>query len=113
MNRRIAARGLAAASLFLGTTLACAAAIDDTKAKSLMTAGGCTTCHAVDHKVVGPAFKDIAAKRKAESGAVATLEKKVRAGGKGDYGAIPMPPNAEAKINDSDLHELVEWILTK
>lgn len=89
------------------------AALDDAKALDIMKKSGCTACHSVDKKIVGPSFKDIAAKRKGEADALATLEKAVRAGGKGAFGPMPMPPNPAAKISDADLHELVEWILTK
>ena len=89
------------------------AALDDAKAQDLLKKAACAACHTIDKKGVGPAYKDVAAKRKGESDAVATLEKAVRGGSKGTYGTIPMPPNPMAKISDADLHELVEWILTK
>lgn len=98
--------------LMLGASSA-HAALDDAKALDIMKKSGCTGCHSVDKKIVGPSFKDVAAKRKGEADAVATLEKAVRAGGKGAFGPMPMPPNPVAKISDADLHELVEWILTK
>ena len=89
------------------------AALDDAKAQELLKNGGCVACHSVDKKILGPAYKEVALKRKAESDAVATLEKSVRNGGKGVYGPIPMPPNPASKISDADLHALVEWVLTK
>ena len=101
-----------ASMLMLGATTA-HAALDDAKALDALKKGGCTACHAVDHKVLGPAYKDVAAKRKGEADAVATLEKSVRGGSKGTYGPMPMPPTAQAKISDADLHELLEWVLTK
>jgi cytochrome c len=72
---------------------------------------GCLACHAVDKKLVGPAFKDVAAKYKGQPDAVAKLTEKVRKGGSGNWGQIPMPPNPEAKISDADLKTVVEWIL--
>jgi len=111
MKSGISAVGIAG-MLLLATTGA-HAAIDDAKAKDLMKAGGCGACHTVDKKVVGPAFKDVAAKHKGEAGAVDALVKVVRAGGKGVYGPVPMPAVPEAKIGDADLHGLVEWILSK
>jgi cytochrome c len=75
-----------------------------------MTKAGCTACHAKDKKLVGPAFKDIAAKYKGQD-AVATLMQKVRAGGKGVYGPIPMPPSGPDKIADADLKAAIEFIL--
>jgi cytochrome c len=89
------------------------AALDDAKAQDLLKKGGCTACHSVDKKIVGPAYKDVAAKHKGEADAVAKLEKVVRSGGKGTYGTMPMPPNPVAKISDADLHELVEWVLSR
>ena len=89
------------------------AARDDAKAEALMKKSGCATCHTVDKKLVGPAYTAVAAKRKSEKDAAAVMEKSVRAGSKGVYGPIPMPPNPAAKISDADLHDLVEWVLTK
>ena len=89
------------------------AGIDDAKAAALLKTGGCSTCHTVDKKLVGPAFKDVAAKHKGDADAVANLTKVVRAGGKGVYGPIPMPPNPAAKLGDADLKDVLEWVLTK
>jgi cytochrome c len=73
---------------------------------------GCMACHAKDKKVIGPAFKDIAAKYKGQD-VMATLMQKVRAGGKGVYGPIPMPPNGADKIADVDLKAAIEFILQR
>jgi cytochrome c len=89
------------------------AGLDDAKAQELMKKGGCNACHNVDKKIIGPAFKDVALKHKGQADAVATLEKVVRTGSKGTYGAMPMPPVPAAKLGDGELHELVEWVLTK
>ncbi len=111
MNARIAAIG------FLGAMLACAtasAAIDDAKAAALMKSGGCRSCHSVEKKVVGPAYKDVAAKHKGQADALEVLTKAVRTGSKGVYGGpVPMPPTAAAMINDADLKDLLEWVLSK
>lgn len=72
---------------------------------------GCMACHAVDKKLVGPAFKDVAAKYKGQADAVAKLSEKVRKGGSGVWGPVPMPPNGPEKINDADLKTVVEWVL--
>lgn len=72
---------------------------------------GCMACHAKDKKVVGPAFKDIAAKYKGNKDAVTHLMDKVRKGGSGVWGPIPMPANGPEKINDADLKAAVEWVL--
>jgi cytochrome c len=69
----------------------------------------CLACHQVDKKVVGPAYKDIAKKYKGKSGAAALLAEKVKKGGSGTWGPIPMPPNAA--VPDADLKKLVDWIL--
>jgi len=70
----------------------------------------CLTCHQVDKKVVGPAYKDVAAKYKGDKTAEAKLFKKVKEGGKGAWGEIPMPANAQVK--DADIKTLVKWILS-
>ena len=105
--------GLAAAAAMTLFFSGAKAVPDDAKAQELMKKGGCTACHAVDRKIVGPAFKDVALKHKGEADAAAKLEKVVRAGSKGTYGAIPMPPLPAAKLGDAELHELVEWVLAK
>ena len=75
---------------------------------ALATKYNCTACHAVDKKVVGPSFKDVAAKYAGDASAAAKLEKKVKDGGGGVWGAVPMPPN---NVPDADLKALVEAIL--
>jgi cytochrome c551/c552 len=70
---------------------------------------GCTACHAIDKKVVGPSFQDVAAKYHGQSDAAQLLEAKVKNGGAGAWGNIPMPPQSAP---DADVHELVNWILT-
>lgn len=86
-------------------TATAAAGIEDT-----MNKAGCMACHQKDKKLVGPAFKDIAAKYKGQDVA-AKLAEKVRKGGSGVYGPVPMPPNTPDKINDADLKSAVEFIL--
>lgn len=76
-----------------------------------LTKAGCVACHAQDKKLVGPAFKDIAAKYRGQKDAVAQLADKVRKGGKGVWGPIPMPPNGADKIADADLKAALEWVL--
>ncbi|MCK9380770.1 MAG: c-type cytochrome [Sulfuritalea sp.] len=75
--------------------------------KELATKSGCLACHAVDKKLVGPSYQDVAKKYKASDEAM--LAAKVRAGGKGVWGPIPMPPNVAVK--DEDIKTLVKWIL--
>ncbi|HQA11531.1 MAG: c-type cytochrome [Zoogloea sp.] len=71
----------------------------------------CVACHAVDQKRIGPAYKEVAAKYKGQADAVAVLSAKVRAGGSGVWGQIPMTPNGPDKISDADLKTAIEWIL--
>jgi cytochrome c len=111
MKARIHALGFIGA-LTLSPLLA-HAAIDDAAAKQLMKKGGCSACHTVKSKVVGPAYQDVAAKRKAEPDALATLTHAVRAGSKGTYGPIPMPPTGADRLADDELQSLLEWVLTK
>ncbi len=77
---------------------------------ALAQARGCMACHAVDKRVVGPGFAEIAAKYKAEAGIEAKLAAKVKAGGVGAWGAIPMPPNAS--LTDDEVQGLVRWVLS-
>ena len=70
----------------------------------------CVACHAVDAKRVGPAYKEVAAKYKGDPAMVATLAAKIKAGGKGAWGAIPMPPNPS--LADEEALGLVRWILS-
>jgi cytochrome c len=70
----------------------------------------CMSCHAVDKKVLGPAFKDIAAKYAGQAGAADKLAAKVVKGGVGVWGNIPMPANTQ--VSDAEAKQLVGWILT-
>jgi len=95
----------------LALTGSAAASFDDKQATEVMSKAGCAACHKVDAKLVGPSYKDVAAKHKGQSDAAAMLAEKVRKGGAGVYGPIPMPPNGPEKISDDDLKALVAWIL--
>jgi len=77
--------------------------------EKLAQSSGCMTCHGVDKKVIGPAYKDVAEKYRGNKGAEADLIKKVKGGSKGVWGDMPMPPNAHVK--DPDIKTLVVWIL--
>lgn len=79
-------------------------------ATDAMKKAGCTACHAQDKKMVGPSYNDVAAKYKGQD-VTAKLMEKVRKGGKGVFGPIPMPPNPASKINDADLKAAIESIL--
>lgn len=102
MNYKTIALGLcavfAAAAAFAGNP------------EEAMNKAGCMACHAKDKKVIGPAFKDVAAKYKGQN-VNAQLMEKVRKGGSGVWGPIPMAPNPPDKINDGDLKDAIEFIL--
>lgn len=78
--------------------------------EAALTQSGCMACHAKDKKLVGPSFKDIAAKYKGQDVA-AKLFEKVRKGGSGVFGPIPMSPNGVDKIGDGDLKDAIAVIL--
>lgn len=78
--------------------------------EEMATKAGCLACHTKDKKVVGPAYKDVAAKYKGQD-VTAKMMDKVRKGGAGVYGPVPMPPTAADKINDADLKKVIEWVL--
>jgi len=77
----------------------------------LAKAKNCMACHSVEKKLVGPSYKDVAAKYAGQGDAAATLATKVQKGGVGAWGQIPMPPNPQ--VNDADAKALVEWILSQ
>ncbi|HNJ82586.1 MAG TPA: c-type cytochrome [Piscinibacter sp.] len=78
--------------------------------EALAKAKNCMACHAVDKKLVGPAYKDVAAKYAGQKDAADKLAQKVIKGGVGVWGQIPMPANAQ--VNDAEAKKLVAWILT-
>ena len=90
-------------------TLGTSALAEDGQA--LAKKSGCLSCHAVDHKIIGPAYKDVAKKYKGEADAEAKLVAKVKKGGGGVWGAMPMP--AQAQLSDADAHALVKWVLAQ
>jgi cytochrome c len=79
-------------------------------ASALAAKYNCTACHTVDKKLVGPSYKEVAAKYAGDASALAKLQQKVKTGGSGVWGAIPMPPN---NVPDADLKTLVEWVLAQ
>lgn len=70
----------------------------------------CMSCHGVDKKIVGPAFKDVAKKYAGDKTAEAKLLAKVKTGGKGVWGEIPMPPNPQ--VSDADAKKIIAWVLS-
>ena len=71
----------------------------------------CLACHATDKKLVGPSYKEVAAKYRGDAGAEAKLVDKVKKGSQGTWGQVPMPPNAN--VPDADVRALVKWILSQ
>jgi cytochrome c len=90
--------------LMAGVSNAAMANADLAKAKN------CMACHSVNNKVLGPSFKDVAAKYAGQKGAEDKLVQKVMKGSSGVWGAIPMPANTQ--VSDAEAHTLVKWILT-
>ena len=78
--------------------------------QALATAKNCMACHAVDKKLVGPAYKEVAGKYAGDKAAVDKLAAKILKGGSGVWGAVPMPANAQ--VNDAEAHKLAAWVLT-
>jgi cytochrome c len=71
----------------------------------------CLACHATDKKLVGPSYKDVAAKYKGDKDAVAKLSKKIREGGVGVWGQVPMPANPQ--VNEQEAQSLAKWVLSQ
>lgn len=78
---------------------------------ALATSKNCMACHAVDKKLVGPSYKDVAAKYKSDKGAVDKLAIKTIKGGGGVWGAVPMPANPQ--VSEAEAKKLVAWILSQ
>jgi cytochrome c len=104
MRPRLLALGIAATAGALLPPLAAANA-------DLAKKHNCTACHQIDKKLVGPAYQDVAKKYKGQKDAVATLSQKVKKGGTGVWGPVPMPPNPA--VADADIKTLVEWVLAQ
>jgi cytochrome c len=93
--------------MFLGLALVARPALAN---EALADKNGCTVCHKVNEKVIGPAYKDVSVKYKGDAKAAEMLFDKVKSGGAGVWGAIPMPPNVA--VSDDDIKKLVAWILS-
>ncbi len=103
-TQRISLLVAAAALTFSGV----AAAQDAAK---LAQEKACLACHAMDKKVVGPSYKEVAAKDKSDKNAEANLAKKIRAGGVGVWGQVPMPPNTT--VSEKEAVVLSKWIMSQ
>lgn len=84
-------------------------ALDAAAAKALASKSACLACHAADKKLVGPSYKDVAAKHKGQADAVAKVAARIKSGGSGMYGPVPMPP--QPALKDDELKLLAEWVL--
>ncbi|CAB1367492.1 c-type cytochrome [Denitratisoma oestradiolicum] len=81
--------------------------------QALASSKGCMACHAVDKKLVGPAFKDIAKKYAGDASAAGKLTTKVLEGGSGVWGPTPMPANKAMGVKEAEAKKLVAWILSQ
>ena len=100
-------KSLIALLALAGTTLAAAPAFAQLE---LAQKKNCMACHAMDKKLVGPAYKEVAAKYAGQKDAVEKLSQKVMKGGAGVWGPVPMPANTQ--VNDAEAKQLVTWILS-
>ena len=87
-----------------------AAALPVAASEELAKKSGCTACHSTDKKIVGPSFKEVSAKYRGDKSAEGKLVEKVKKGGVGVWGQVPMPPNSP-QVKDADIQALVHWIL--
>jgi len=101
---------IALALALAGVAAAAAAPAAAQSADDLLKKHACLSCHAVDKKLVGPAYKDVAAKYRGQKDAEKLLAEKIKKGGVGVWGQIPMPPNAN--VSDADMKVLVAYILS-
>jgi cytochrome c len=98
-------------AIFVAAALAIATSLPAQANEELAKKHACLACHAVDKKLVGPSYKDIAGKYRSDGGAEAKLVDKVKKGSQGTWGQVPMPPNPN--VPDGDVRTLVKWILSQ
>ena len=98
-------------AIVAASTMLVAAQANAADASALAQKSGCLACHSIDKKVLGPAYKEVAAKYKGDKSAEAKLVAKVKAGGSGVWGPIPMPPMG-AQVKEADITKIVQWILS-
>ncbi|SRR5258706_4819605 len=89
--------------------LPAAAAVSESEAVALTAKYNCKVCHTTNKKLVGPSYQDVAKKYSGDATSASKLAIKIKQGGSGAWGSIPMPPN---NVPDPDLKKLVEWILS-
>lgn len=97
-------------SLLVAAGILSAGAAQAADEEALAKSKNCLACHAVDKKLVGPSYKDVAKKYAGQKDAEVMLSEKVIKGGKGNWGQIPMPPNAS--VTPAEANKLVKWILS-
>lgn len=97
--------------LLVGVLAAAFSALPAAASEELAKKHACFACHTVDKKLVGPSYKDVAAKYRSDKGAAAKLAEKVKNGSQGVWGNVPMPPNSA--VPDADVKALVSWILSQ
>jgi cytochrome c len=100
-----------ASALIVGSLISVFSVADVSASEEIMKKSGCPACHLKDKKLVGPAFKDIAAKYRNDPKAIDFLTARVRAGGKGVWSPVPMLPMDKSKVSDADLRAAVGWVL--
>ncbi|MDQ2820364.1 MAG: c-type cytochrome [Pseudomonadota bacterium] len=98
-------------SLILLSVLALSASTSAFAQADLAKAKNCMACHAIGSKLVGPAYKDVAAKYAGQKDAEAKLVAKVMKGGSGVWGPVPMPANPQ--VSEAEAHSLVKWVLAQ
>ena len=112
MNHCIGVHSVIFAAFCVLITLAGPATADEALAKRI----GCLECHSVNDKLIGPAFRDVAARYKRDPRAREALVQKVKSGGKGNWtavtGGVPMPPHS-ALLSDAEIRSLVDWVLSR
>jgi len=91
------------------TTASTAADAGRDPVQGLLTANACVACHQLDQRTVGPSFREVAAKFAGDSSAAGRLAKKIKDGGAGNWGSVPMPPHPQ--LSDGDLNLIVTWVL--
>lgn len=105
MKRTLMMVGMVMASAMASQAAMADAGLDLAKSKN------CLACHAVASKLVGPAYKDVAAKYAGQKDAEGKLVTKVMKGGSGTWGAVPMPANPQ--VSEAEAHTLVKWVLSQ
>lgn len=97
---------LASIAIALSATIAAPAFAD----QALAAAKNCMSCHTVEKKLVGPSYKEVAAKYAGQAGAVDKIAVKIMKGGSGVYGPVPMPANTQ--VNEAEAKKLAAWVLS-